>query len=179
MLYDAADRLKRELERLTNWPVLGDGFLELLGVDRDTEPIFFEEDEQRTSEGDGLLGALGVDRDTEPIVFEEDEQLSSESENVTAARFFVPDIPQVAARRAQRWNQINTWPSLDLDRPGNIVNWGGELVRTDVPQFDDIEDTIYCCLGLVDWEVGAEEQQDSDERRAQFGQEHLCWARFT
>ncbi|EHK43162.1 hypothetical protein TRIATDRAFT_310718 [Trichoderma atroviride IMI 206040] len=153
-IYDAADRLTRELERSADRPVLsGDLRLEF-GIIQDR---------------------LIVD----------DEQMVDDEHSV-CAEFFRPDTPHVAARRAQRWNEVNRWPSPDPNRPEIIESWNGCPIRTNIPLFDDIEDNFHRCLMLVDWDIEEERGGGGGgggrAGRARFsldgGPEHLCWVKM-
>ncbi|KAL7922341.1 hypothetical protein ACQKWADRAFT_293205 [Trichoderma austrokoningii] len=86
-------------------------------------------------------------------------------------RYFHPDTPHVAARRAQRWNDLGAWPSLDEKYPQTFGFWRGDPVPTNLSLMDGITQTVVKCLRLTDWEAHADSPQrpfgpqDPDHRR--------------
>lgn len=87
--------------------------------------------------------------------------------------YFRPDNPHVAAQRAQRWNEVNNWPTLTPDTPEIIVNGGNYPIQTGITRFEHVAENIARCLKLVDWEI---EDGAITERFVEL--EHICWLRF-
>lgn len=138
-LYVTTAALVDQLDNLSNKPFLDNEFIRRTGL-----RIF--------------LDRLAVD----------DEQTVG-NEHSRPPKFFDPDEPQAAARRAQRWNASNRWPRLDLSRP-EIINYHKHFpIRTNIPLFDDLEDNFRrCCEMLKDQGIEQEEiKQDEVKQEPQ------------
>lgn len=94
-----------------------------------------------------------------------DEEQTNGNGHSRHPRFFDPGDPQVAARRAQRWNASNRWPQQDPTRP-EIINYLRHFpIRMNIPLFDDLEHNFRRCCEMLRYRDVEQEEIRQEEIR--------------